>query len=237
MVKTAWFSLIPIKNYSKNSHGHYILATIVVTIFPFKSIGFLFYLGRGASGMVYQTEYQNIQYAIKISNKNSIKEYEIAEEMKSDINEHILDVKIMNMFSVQSFILSRPVGQIVKKDQIRQKRYITQQLAIGHKLGHVPRDIRMYNLILFNYEYSSRGQKVSAYYADDCVSVTYMLLLSFCTKEEENSLKECARDSLAGRLIVKRPEFLRVHPKEVIDSLYDIERERVSLMNIDDLHN
>ncbi len=39
-----------------------------------------FFLGGGSNGMVYQIEYQNIQYAMKISNKKSTKEYEIAEK-------------------------------------------------------------------------------------------------------------------------------------------------------------
>ncbi|CAF1365085.1 unnamed protein product [Didymodactylos carnosus] len=81
------------------------------------------------------------------------------------------------------------------------------------------------------------GFNGSAYYADDYISIIYMLLLSLCTKEEEVSLKECTRYSVAGRLIVKRREFLRCHPKEVIDLLYEIERERVSLRNIDNLQN
>jgi predicted Ser/Thr protein kinase len=42
----------------------------------------LFFLGRGANGMVYQIEYQNIQFAMKISNKNSTKEYNTAEKMQ-----------------------------------------------------------------------------------------------------------------------------------------------------------
>ncbi|CAF3800041.1 unnamed protein product [Rotaria sp. Silwood1] len=232
-------------------------------------------LGRGAVGMVYQIEYQNIQYAMKISNKKSTKEYEIAEKMKNYINEHSLsDVKIMNMFNIQGFILSRPVGKLMDENQLCQKKYITQifkQLAIGHKLGLVHRDIRIYNLILFNdedvylidwdsstcngfngeYEGSfltastsvlaeyelTRGKQVSAYYADDCLSIIYMLLLFNCTKEEKIRLKKLACESSAGILIIARKKVLQRYPKEAIDCLDEIEQKRASLINIDDLHN
>ena len=224
--------------------------------------------------MVYQIEHENIQYAMKISNTKSRKEYEIAETMKNYMDKHKLDVKIMNIFIVEGFILSKPVGQIIKKNQLCQKKYINhifKQLAIGHKLGFVHRDIRIYNLILFNDEYlylidwdsstvngfngeyegafmtastpvlmeyeSSHGTKVSAYYADDCVSVIYMLLLTYCTKEEEVELKECAQTSMAGILIGQRRNLLRHHPEEVIDRVNEIEQKRDSLTNIDDLHN
>ena len=92
--------------------------------------------------------------------------------------------------------------------------------------------------ILMEYE-SSRGTKVSAYYADDCVSVIYMLLLTYCTKEEEVTLKEYAQSSMAGSLIVRRRKVLQRHPKEVIDRVNEIEQKRDSLTNIYiyDLHN
>ena len=47
----------------------------------------------------------------------------------------------MNMFSIQGFILSKPVGQIMKKNQLCQKKvyitYIFIELAIDDKLGLV----------------------------------------------------------------------------------------------------
>ena len=45
----------------------------------------------------------------------------------------------------------------MKKNQLCQKKvyitYILIELAIGHKLELVHRDIRMYNVILFNDDY------------------------------------------------------------------------------------
>ena len=234
----------------------------------------MFCLGRGAHGIVYQVEHENIQYAMKISNRNSRKEYEIFETMKNYINEHRTDIRIIHMFDINGFILSRQVGKILNKNQLCQMRYITHvfmQLSIGHKLGLVHRDVRMYNLISFNDEYvylidwnsstsngyngryegafltasmpvlvdyeASRGQQVSAYYADDCVSVIYMLLLSSCTRKEELELKECAYCSDAGRLIVHRRQILRRYPKEILDRLHHIEQNRAHLTDIDDLHH
>ena len=46
----------------------------------------LFVLGQGANAMVYEIEYQNISYAMKISNENSKKEYKIVQKMEKYIN-------------------------------------------------------------------------------------------------------------------------------------------------------
>ncbi|CAF1679256.1 unnamed protein product [Adineta ricciae] len=231
-------------------------------------------LGRGANGIVYQIEHENIQYAMKISNKTSTKEYEIAEKMNNYINEHSLsDIKIIHMFNIQGFILSRPVGKLMNKNDLCKKKYINQlfkQLSIGQKLGFVHRDIRIYNLILFNddiylidwdsstyngfqgnyegtfttastsvlTEYElTHGKQVSAYYADDCLSIIYMLLLSKCTKEEHAALKQYASVSSAGELIVERSEILLQRHPTIIDHLNEIEKQRHNLFDIDDLHN
>ena len=66
--------------------------------------------------MVYQIEHENIQYDMKISNTKSRKEYEIAQTMKNYMDEHQLHVETMNIFIVEGFILSKPVGQIMKKN-------------------------------------------------------------------------------------------------------------------------
>jgi hypothetical protein len=90
--------------------------------------------------------------------------------------------------------------------------------------------------VLSDYK-SSYSEKVSACYADDCISVIYMLLLSSYTKEEEVKLKEYAHSGIPGMFIAQRRIVLKSRSKEIIDRLYEIESERDRLTNIDDLHN
>jgi len=90
---------------------------------------------------------------MKVSHKNSRKEFEICQKMKHYLNEHHLNIRLMDMSMVHDVILSRPVGQTIKKDHLHQQQYITQilmQLSIGHKLELVHRDIRIQNVVLFN---------------------------------------------------------------------------------------
>ena len=165
----------------------------------------------------------------------------------------------MDISIVEDFRLSRPVGRLMTKDELCQKKYITQilnQLKIGHKLGFVHRDIRIYNLILFDdYAYLidwnsstyngfngryegtfmtastpvlneyelSLGEQVSAYYADDYISVIYMLLLCSCTKQEQEQLKAFAHYSMTGIFTIEREIVLRQHAKEIIDLLCKME--------------
>ncbi|CAF0980557.1 unnamed protein product [Adineta steineri] len=179
------------------------------------------------------------------------------------------------MLDVQGFILSKPVGQVLKKMHFCKKKYVIQilkQLVIGHKLGLVHRDVRPHNVIIFNdeniylidwnssthhgfngryegafatasttvleeYE-STRGKEVSAYYADDHVSIIYMILILKCAKDEQAALKQYAHASSADQLIVERREILQKRfPKTIIDHIHEIERERANLVNMDDLYN
>ncbi len=50
---------------------------------------------------------------------------------------------------------------------------------------------------------------MSAYYADDYISIIYMILLFHCSKDEEIQLKECAGSSMAGILIGRRRRILQ----------------------------
>ncbi|CAF3872440.1 unnamed protein product, partial [Rotaria sp. Silwood1] len=95
---------------------------------------------------------------------------------------------------------------------------------------------------------SSNGKQVSTYYADDWISIIYMILLSRCSKDKKKDLQIHAGDSMAYELIYDRREILEDkailpnetdlsnYKKEVIDCLYEIELERENLTNIDDLH-
>jgi len=96
---------------------------------------------------------------MKVSNKNSRKEFEICQKMKHYLNEHQFNIRLMDMSMVHDVILSRPVGQTIKKDHLHQQQYIyiTQiliLLSIGHKLGLVHRDIRIQSVVLFNNDYA-----------------------------------------------------------------------------------
>ncbi|CAF5122063.1 unnamed protein product, partial [Rotaria sp. Silwood1] len=49
------------------------------------------FVGSGANAMVYRILYNNIEYAMKISNKMSRKEYDIVQQMKVYMNISDLD--------------------------------------------------------------------------------------------------------------------------------------------------
>ncbi|CAF3082401.1 unnamed protein product [Rotaria sp. Silwood2] len=178
------------------------------------------FIAGGANAMVYRILYNNIEYAIKISNKMPKKEYDIFQNMKVYMNISDLNYKTIEIDIKEGFVLSKPVGIMIKNDDICKTKYIIQilkQLAIGQKAGYVHRDIRINNIILdrndyaylidwdsstFNgfkgeYEgafitastpvlkqYSLSNGKVSAYCADDWVSIIYMILLSRCSKDK-----------------------------------------------------
>ncbi|CAF3946444.1 unnamed protein product [Rotaria sp. Silwood1] len=243
------------------------------------------FIGSGANAMVYRIVYNNIEYAIKISNKMPTKEYDIFQKMKVYMNMSDLNYKIIEIDIKEGFVLSKPVGTMIKNDDICKTKYIIQilkQLAIGQKAGYVHRDIRINNIILdrndyaylidwdsstfngFKGEYegafitastpvlkqysSSNGKEVSAYYADDWVSIIYMILLSRCSKDKVKTLKIRASHSMAYELIYDRQDILEDkailpnesnlsdYKNEVMNCLYDIELKRENLTNIDDLH-
>jgi hypothetical protein len=67
----------------------------------------------------------------------------------------------MNMLIVQGFRLSRPVGQLFKKNELFKKKYIIHilmQLAVGHKLGLVHRDPRSINPIIESHRIRQPGK-------------------------------------------------------------------------------
>ncbi|CAF3004896.1 unnamed protein product, partial [Rotaria sp. Silwood2] len=242
-------------------------------------------LGGGTNSMVYQIAYNNNKYAMKISNKMSKKEFDIAQEMEAYIKEYKLSVEIIKMDIKEDFVLSQPVGKMIKNDDICKKEYIIQilnQLVIGQKVRRVHRDIRINNIILYDNSYaylidwdsstsngfkgeyegafitastpvlrqysSSKGKEVSAYYADDWMSIIYMILLSRCRKEDQVLLKSLASNSMAQDLIIDRQEILtneailpsqgnlEDYKQEVINRLIEIESERENLRDINVLH-
>jgi serine/threonine protein kinase len=223
---------------------------------------------------------------MKITNKKSMKEYEIAQEMKTYIAQHKLEVHIIEMVIKNYFVLSTPVGLMMSKEKISNKNYIIQilnQLAVGQQVGYVHRDIRTSNIILYRDEHaylidwdsstrhgfkggyeggfvtasthvlleyeSSDGKQVSAYYADDWVSVIYMVLLCHCSKDDHVHLQSRAGESAAKRLLLKRQEILTCgevlrnknylpdYIKEVIVPLEKIEDERETLTDINHLRD
>ncbi|CAF3457438.1 unnamed protein product [Rotaria socialis] len=68
-------------------------------------------LGRGANGIVYRITYNNYEYVMKISNKKSMKEYEIAEKMNTYIDPNMQAARIIRMIIIEGGFItaSNPV--------------------------------------------------------------------------------------------------------------------------------
>ncbi|CAF0837989.1 unnamed protein product [Rotaria sordida] len=222
----------------------------IPNVFEIKSL-----LGSGANAMVYRISYNNIEYAMKISNKMSRKEYDIVQQMKGYMNISDLDYKTIEIDVQEDFILSYPVGTMIKNDDICKKKYIIQilkQLAIGQKTGYVHRDIRINNIILDRNDYaylidwnSSTFNGFKGEYEGAFITASTPVLKQYSSS---NDLQIHAGDSMADDIIYDRREILENkailpnetdllnYKKEVIDCLYEIELERENLTNIDDLY-
>jgi serine/threonine protein kinase len=222
---------------------------------------------------------------MKISNKISMKEYDIAEKINTYIDANKQAVKSIKMVIKEGFVLSEPVGGMMTNKKIRNENYIIQilnQLAIGQKLGYVHRDIRLRNIIIHRdsdaylidwdsstyhgfkggyeggfitastpvlneYEFS-KGGHVSAYYADDWVSVIYMLLLSHCSNDDYKDLQSFAAESsatsvrnlreniLASGVILTNRNDLPQFMTKVILKLNQMECRRDNSMDVDELY-
>ncbi|CAF4200832.1 unnamed protein product, partial [Rotaria sordida] len=196
----------------------------------------------GANAMVYRISYNNIEYAMKISNKMSRKEYDIVQQMKGYMNISDLDYKTIEIDVQEDFILSYPVGTMIKNDDI----------SIGQKTGYVHRDIRINNIILDRNDYaylidwnSSTFNGFKGEYEGAFITASTPVLKQYSSS---NDLQIHAGDSMADDIIYDRREILENkailpnetdllnYKKEVIDCLYEIELERENLTNIDDLY-